>query len=112
MCQKTVSDLFWTKSDNLSSRTALSTVCLTLISKLSEYRLSLLINVRQTVDNAVLELRLSDLVQKRSETVFWHIETVELPLTEGYNPAERIIRFNHTQGVYRLAIVGMLDRYL
>jgi hypothetical protein len=78
----------------------------------SEYRLSLLINVRQTVDNAVLELRLSDLVQKRSETVFWHIETVELPLTEGYNPAERIIRFNHTQGVYRLAIVGMLDRSL
>lgn len=78
----------------------------------SEYRLSFQINVRQTVDNAVLELRMSELIQKKSETVFWHIETVELPLTEDYNPADRVIRFNHTQGVYRLVIVGMLDRSL
>ena len=78
----------------------------------NEYKLSFRINVRQTVDNAVLELRLSESLQKKSKTVFWEIETVELPLTKDYNPAERTIKFNHTQGVYRLSIVGDIDRAL
>jgi len=78
----------------------------------NEYKLSFRINVRQTVDNAVLELRLSDKLQKKSKTVFWEIESVELPLTSEYNPADTIIRFNHTQGVYRLSIVGEIDKAL
>ena len=78
----------------------------------NEYRLSFRINVRQTVDNAVLELRLSDSILKKSMTVFWEIESVELPLTKDYNPTERIIKFNHTEGVYRLSIVGEIDRTL
>jgi len=59
----------------------------------AEYRLSFLINVRQTVDNAVLELRLSESILKKSETVFWDVETVDLPLTKDFNPTERITRF-------------------
>ena len=78
----------------------------------NEYSLSFRINVRQTVDNAVLELRLSEAIEKKSMTVFWEIETVELPLMSDYNPTERIIKFNHTQGVYRLSIVGEIDRTL
>lgn len=78
----------------------------------NEYRLSFRINVRQTVDNAVLELRLSESILKKSMTVFWEIESVELPLTSEFNPTERIVRFNHTQGVYRLSIVGEIDRTL
>lgn len=78
----------------------------------NEYRLSFRINVRQTVDNAALELRLSESILKKSMTVFWEIESVELPLTSEYNPTERIIKFNHTQGVYMLSIVGEIDRTL
>ena len=78
----------------------------------AEYRLSFLINVRQTVDNAVLELRLSESILKKSETVFWDVETVDLPLTKDFNPTERIIRFNHTEGMYRLTVVGEIDRTL
>ena len=77
-----------------------------------EYRLSFTINVRQTVDNAVLELRLSESLQKKSATVFWEIGTVELPLRNDFNPTERVVRFNHTQGVYRLAVVGEIERTL
>jgi len=78
----------------------------------AEYRLSFLINVRQTVDNAVLELRLSESILKKSETVFWDVETVDLPLTKDSAPTERIIRFNHTEGMYRLTVVGEIDRTL
>jgi hypothetical protein len=78
----------------------------------AEYRLSFVINVRQTVDNAVLELNLSESILKKSETVFWDVETVDLPLTKDFNPTERIIRFNHTQGIYRLTVVGEIDRTL
>ena len=78
----------------------------------NEYMLSFRIKVRQTVDNAVLELHLSDKLEMKSMKVFWEIESVELPLTSDYNLAKRVIKFNHTQGVYGLSIVGDIDRTL
>jgi hypothetical protein len=77
-----------------------------------EYILSFKLNVRQTVDNAVLELRLSDKLDKQSEEVFWEIQTVELPVEEDFNPANRIITFEHKEGIYEISIIGKIEREL
>ncbi|MCW4049838.1 MAG: hypothetical protein NWE89_08890 [Candidatus Bathyarchaeota archaeon] len=77
-----------------------------------EYILTFTLNVRQTVDNAVLELILSNSIEKQSEEVFWEIETIDLPLTDDFNPSERRIMFNHTMGVYEISIIGKIDKDL
>jgi hypothetical protein len=77
-----------------------------------EYKLNFMLNVRQTVDNAVLELRLSEEVEKQSKEVFWEIQTVALPVKEDFNPAQRSIRFYHIEGVYEINVIGRIDRNL
>lgn len=77
-----------------------------------EYYLHFRLNVRQTVDNAVLELRVSEGLEKQSAGVFWEVKTVELPVKPDFNPAQRIIRFDHVQGIYEISVVGKIDRNL
>lgn len=77
-----------------------------------EYKLTFTLNVRQTVDEARLDLRLTSAMEKQSEEVFWDIQTVELPVTPDFNPANRDIRFDHVQGVYEISVIGKINREL
>ena len=77
-----------------------------------EYNLNFRLNIRQTVDNAVLELRLSEEMEKQSEEVFWEIGTVALPVTPDFNPAQRSFRFDHVEGIYEINVIGRIDRNL
>lgn len=72
-----------------------------------EYRVSFTLNVRQTVDQAVLTLSLSDVLALESEAVYWTVGP-DFPRTEGFNPAEPSISLHHLQGVYQVTVVGKI----
>jgi hypothetical protein len=74
-----------------------------------EYNLTLKINVRQNIPFAVLTLSLStNLYKPTVEDVFWDIHTLEMDLTEDYNPTERTIRFSQNQGVYYVSVFCLI----
>jgi len=73
-----------------------------------EYIITFTLNVRQTVDNAVLELKVASLMDKMSEEYYWDIETPAFPETDDFNPASRTINFHHNEGVYVISAVGRI----
>jgi len=73
-----------------------------------EYIITFTLNVRQTVDNAVLELTLTSFMDKMSEEYYWDIETPAFPETDDFNPASRTINFHHIEGVYIISGVGRI----
>jgi hypothetical protein len=73
-----------------------------------EYIIKFTLNVRQTVDNAVLELTLTSFMDKMSEEYYWDIETPAFPETDDFNPASRTINFHHIEGVYVISGVGRI----
>ena len=73
-----------------------------------EYIITFTLNVRQTVDNAVLELKLSSYMDKMSEEYYWDIETPAFPETDDFNPASRTINFHHIEGVYVISGIGQI----
>jgi len=73
-----------------------------------EYIITFTLNVRQTVDNAVLELTLTSFMDKMSEEYYWDIETPAFPETGDFNPASRTINFHHNEGVYVISGVGRI----
>ncbi|MBT3283653.1 hypothetical protein HN807_03605 [Candidatus Bathyarchaeota archaeon] len=73
-----------------------------------EYIITFTLNVRQTVDNAVLELKLSSYMDKMSEEYYWDIETPAFPETDDFNPASRTINFHHIEGVYVISGIGRI----
>lgn len=73
-----------------------------------EYIVTFTLNVRQTVDNAVLELTLTSFMDKMSEEYYWDIETPSFPETDDFNPASRTINLHHIEGVYVISGVGRI----
>ena len=73
-----------------------------------EYIITFTLNVRQTVDNAVLELTLTSFMDKMSEEYYWDIETPSFPETDDFNPASRTINLHHIEGVYVISGVGRI----
>ena len=73
-----------------------------------EYIITFTLNVRQTVDNAVLELTFTSFMDKMSEEYYWDIETPAFPETDDFNPASRTINFHHIEGVYIISGVGRI----
>jgi len=66
-----------------------------------DYNVTFKLNVRQNIPFAVLTMSLSTNLNKpTAEDVFWDIHTLEMDLTEDYNPAGRTIKFSQNQGVY------------
>ena len=73
-----------------------------------EYIITFTLHVRQTVDNAVLELTLTSFMDKMSEEYYWDIETPSFPETDDFNPASRTINLHHIEGVYVISGVGRI----
>jgi len=74
-----------------------------------DYSLTFKLNVRQNIPFAVLTLSLStNLFKPTVEDVFWDIHTLEMDLTEDYNPAERTIMFSQNQGVYQVSVFCLI----
>ena len=73
-----------------------------------EYQITFTLNVRQTVDNALLDLTLSSYMELDTEAYYWTVEN-DFPryMTE-FNPAQREIKFHHNEGVYTISAVGKL----
>ena len=73
-----------------------------------EYMIRFTLNVRQTVDNALLDLTLSSYMEMDSEAYYWEVEN-NFPryLTE-FNPAQREIKFHHNEGVYTISALGKI----
>ena len=73
-----------------------------------EYEVTFTLNVRQTVDNALLDLTLSSFMQLDTEAYYWTVEN-DFPryMTE-FNPAQREIKFHHNEGVYTISAVGKI----
>jgi len=66
-----------------------------------DYNVTFKLNVRQNIPFAILTMSLSTNLNKpTAEDVFWDIHTLEMDLTEDYNPAGRTIKFSQNQGVY------------
>ncbi len=72
-----------------------------------EYQITFTLNLRQTVDGAILTLSLSDYMLQQSESVYWEVEP-HFPRTEGFNPATRTINMHHDQGVYEITATGKI----
>ena len=72
-----------------------------------EYRITFTLNVRQTVDNAVLTLTLSSFMIQQSEATFWQVGP-EFPRTSDFNPATRTIGLHHNQGIYQITAIGKI----
>jgi len=74
-----------------------------------EYNLTFKLNVRQNIPFAVLTLSLStNLYKPTTEDVFWDIHSLDMDLTEDYNPAERTIMFSQNQGVYHASVFCLI----
>jgi hypothetical protein len=73
-----------------------------------EYEITFTLNVRQTVDNALLDLTLSSYMQLDTEAYYWTVEN-DFPryMTE-FNPAQREIKFHHNEGIYTISAVGKI----
>ncbi len=74
-----------------------------------EYIITFTLNVRQTVDNALLDLTLSTHIDMDSEAYYWEVENNFPRYMEEFNPAQRQIRFHHEEGVYTISAVGKID---
>jgi len=72
-----------------------------------EYQITFILNVRQTVDNAVLTLTLTSFMTQQSEATYWEVGP-EFPRTEDFNPATRAISLNHNQGIYQITATGKI----
>jgi len=72
-----------------------------------EYQITFILNVRQTVDNAVLTLTLTSFMTQQSEATYWEVGP-EFPRTEDFNPATRTISLNHNQGIYQITATGKI----
>lgn len=72
-----------------------------------EYTLTFSLNVRQNVPLGVLELTISNRLEKESEAYFWEIEN-KLPVID-FNSAYETIQFDHINGTYLISIIGKID---
>jgi len=72
-----------------------------------EYQITFTLNVRQTVDNAVLTLTLNGFLAQQSEATYWQVGP-EFPRTGDFNPATRTIGLHHNQGIYEITAVGKI----
>ncbi|MFW6109371.1 MAG: hypothetical protein ACOC6N_02870, partial [archaeon] len=72
-----------------------------------EYQITFTLNLRQTVDGAILTLSLSNYMLQQSEAVYWEVGP-QFPRTEAFNPATRTIKMHHDQGVYEITATGKI----
>jgi len=72
-----------------------------------EYRITFTLNVRQTLEDAVLTLTLSSFLYQQSESTYWEVGP-DFPRTPDFNPATRTISLHHTKGVYTITAVGKI----
>ena len=73
-----------------------------------EYQITFTLNVRQTVDNALLDLTLSSYMEMDSEAYYWEVENDFPRYMAEFNPAQRQIKFHHNEGVYTISAVGKI----
>jgi hypothetical protein len=73
-----------------------------------EYKITFTLNVRQTVDNAVLTLTLTNFMSQQSEATYWQVGA-DFPRTSDFNPATRTIGLHHNQGIYEISVVGKIS---
>ncbi len=73
-----------------------------------EYIITFTLNVRQTVDNALLDLTLSSHIVMDTEAYYWEVESNFPRYMAEFNPAQRQIKFHHNEGVYTVSAVGMI----
>ena len=73
-----------------------------------EYLITFKLNVRQTVDNALLDLTLSSYLEMDSEAYYWEVENNFPRYMAEFNPAQREIKFHHNEGVYTISGVGKI----
>jgi hypothetical protein len=74
-----------------------------------EYNITFKLNVRQNIPFALLTLSLStNLYKPTTEDVFWDIHSLDMDLTEDYNPAERTIMFSQNQGAYYASVFCLI----
>ena len=74
----------------------------------AEYKITFTLNVRQTVDNALLDLTLSSFMELDSEAYYWEVEANFPRYMAEFNPAQREIKFHHNEGLYTISAVGRL----